>query len=97
MSTQAPGTTINVAVTYAGGRKGPWDQAYEPAVQLAKVRQDAMTHFEVADSTDAAGNQIVYKMMHAGDTINDLAKTVGSEAGDKDRLELRLVRQVVAG
>ena len=76
---------------------GPWEQAYEPSTQLARVRQDAMSHFQVADSTDAAGNQIVYKLMHGADTINDLTKTVGAEAGGKERLELRLVRQVIAG
>jgi hypothetical protein len=97
MSGQTGVATIDVGVTYAGSRKGPWKQAYEPSTQLAKVRDDAMGHFEVADSTDAAGNQIVYKLMHGGDTLNDLTKTVGAESGDKPHLELRLVRQVIAG
>lgn len=97
MSGQTGVATVQVGVTYAGSRKGPWKQVYEPGEQLSKVRTDAMGHFEVADSTDPAGNQIVYKLMQGGDTINDLTKTVGAEAGDKPHLELRLVRQVIAG
>ena len=84
-------------MTYAGSRKEPWKKGYEPATQVATVRTDAMTHFEVADSTDASGGQIVYKLMHGAVTINDLATTVGDESGQKPHLELRLVRQVVAG
>lgn len=97
MSGQTSVATIEVGVTYAGSRKGPWKKAYEPSTQLSTVREDAMGHFEVADSTDPGGNQIVYKLMHGGDTNDDLTKTVGVEAGDKPHLELRLVRQVIAG
>ncbi len=89
--------TIEVSVTYAGSRKGPWEHAYEPTVPLSKVRGDAMAHFEVTDSTDAGGNQILYKLMHGGNTLNDLTRTVGAEAGDEDGLEIRLVREVIAG
>lgn len=97
MSGQTGVATVEVGVTYAGSRKEPWKQGYEPAVQLSTVRTDAMTHFEVADSTDASGNQIVYKLMHGADSINDLTKTVRAEAGDKPHLQLRMVRQVIAG
>jgi hypothetical protein len=89
--------TIEVSVTYAGSRKGPWEHAYEPTAQLSRVRGDAMAYFEVADSADAAGNQILYKLMHGANTLNDLTRTVGAEAGERDRLELRLVREVIAG
>src|SRR5438309_10330075 len=96
MSGQTSVAAVEVGVTYAGSRKEPWKQAYEPAIPLAKARTDAMTYFEVADSTDASGNQIVYKLMHGGDTISDLARTVGDESGPKPQLELRLVRPVPA-
>lgn len=88
---------IDVQVTYAGGREGPWRAEYESSARLSTVRADAMNHFQLSDTTDPAGNQIVYKLMHGGDTINDLNRTVGEEAGGKPHLVLRLVRQVIAG
>jgi hypothetical protein len=96
MSAQTGTRTIETQVTYAGGRKGPFEQDYEPTITNAVVRTAAMTHFELADSTDASGQQISYKLMHGGDTV-DLTKTVGELAKHEDELKMRLVRQVSAG
>jgi hypothetical protein len=94
-SAQAP-STVKVEVGYAGGRMGPYRAHLAPDTSLTTVRAEAMTHFGVADSTDAAGNRLVYTLTD-GNAPVDLGKTVGDLATGKRELELRLVREVIAG
>jgi hypothetical protein len=91
------GTTTEVTVTYAGGRGGPWKQTYLNDTQLGPVREDAMSHFQVADSTDAGGNQILFRLYHGRDRMDDLNQTVGDRAEGRPHLSFRLVREVIAG
>jgi len=94
---QAP-STVKVEVGYAGGRKGPYREHLAPETSLTTVRGNAMTHFGVVDSTDAAGNRIVFTLTD-GNAPVDLAKTVDDLATGKHEreLELRLIREVIAG
>ncbi len=95
--TQAPAITIAVSVTYAGSRKGPFKEEFGPTTTLAAVRQAAIHYFEVADGGDGGGNQIVFNLVHGDHTIKDLNRTVAEEADNEHHLQMRLVREVIAG
>lgn len=88
--------TITAGVTYAGSRKPPFAEQFAPETKLSGVRMAAMTYFEVADSTDASGNQTVYRLKSGGETM-DLEKTLGDVAERRPRVEFRLVRELIAG
>jgi hypothetical protein len=85
-----------VHVSYAGGRHGPWTHDYADATPLATVRNDAMTHFGVADSAEG-GNQVVFRLYHGGELQDDLNRAVGNVGHGEGTLALRLVREVIAG
>jgi hypothetical protein len=85
-----------VVVSYAGGRHGPWKHEYPGTTALSVVRSDALTHFGVADIAEG-GNQVVFRLYHGGDRIDDLNQTVGDVGPGHGALALRLVREVIAG
>lgn len=85
-----------VVVSYAGGRQGLWKKEYADTTPMAMVRSDAMDHFGVADSADG-GNQVVFRLYHGGDRIDDLNLTVSQVGHGQGALAFRLVREVIAG
>jgi hypothetical protein len=88
--------TRKVVVTFAGGRRGPWQNEYQPTSPLSAVRSDAMAHFAVADSAEG-GNQVIFRLFHGGERLDDLDQTVGAIGEGHGALALRLVREVIAG
>ncbi len=88
--------TREVVVSFAGGRLGPWKNVYPETTTLSVVRSDAMTHFGVADSADG-GNQVVFRLYHGGDRLDDLNQIVGQIGHGEGALAMRLVREVIAG
>jgi hypothetical protein len=87
---------VEVAVTYAGA-EGPFKQAYAADAQLQQVKADVLAAFGLAETTDEAGNQTLYVLYRGGDKITDLSQTVGDFADHRKHLQLRLVREVIAG
>jgi hypothetical protein len=85
-----------VIVNYAGARHGPWKKRYGEATLLSIVRTEAMSHFGVADSTDG-GNQVVFRLYHGGDRLDNLDTMVGEIGHGEGVLALRLIREVIAG
>jgi len=88
-------TEIDVHVTYAGA-EGPFKRAYGMDVQLRQVKADVLTAFGLGETIDQAGNQNLYFLYRGGDKVTD-AQTVGDLADKRNHLQLRLVREVIAG
>lgn len=85
-----------VVVSYAGGREGPWTHEYDPTTKLSVVRADAMSHFGLADTAEG-GNQVVFRVYHGGDRLEDLDRSIAETATGQGALALRLIREVIAG
>jgi hypothetical protein len=85
-----------VVVSFAGGRKGPFQHDYAGSTTVNVVRADAMQHFGVADSSDGSG-QVVYRLYRGGEKVEDLSVTVDGLRAGEGALALRLVREVTAG
>jgi hypothetical protein len=88
--------TREVVVSFAGGRLGPWKKTYPETTTLSVVRSEAMNHFGVADSADG-GNQVLFRLYHGGNRLDDLNEIVGQIGHGEGALALRLVREVIAG
>lgn len=89
-------TGIDVGVTYAGAEK-PFKKEYDPDVTLMTLKSAVMEAFGLAESTDAQGNQTVYRLYRGGDRLDDLGQTLDQASKNEHHLQLRLVREVVAG
>jgi len=87
---------IELGVTYAGAEH-PFKQTYDLGTILETVKADVMMAFELGESTDAQGNQTVYRIYRGGERLDDLGQTVEQAATNKHHLQLRLVREVIAG
>ncbi|HYT81131.1 MAG TPA: hypothetical protein VEQ37_18125 [Actinomycetota bacterium] len=87
---------VEVGVTYAGA-EGPFKRAYAAEVQVQQVKADVLEAFGLAETIDEAGNQTLYFLYRGGDKITDLSQTVGDLADHRKHLQLRLVREVIAG
>lgn len=87
---------IKVVVSFAGGRKGPFQHEYAGSTTAGVVRTAAMTYFGVADSSDGTG-QVIYRLYHGSDKVEDFSLPVEALRSGEGALALRLVREVVAG
>lgn len=82
---------ISVTVSFAVSKKGPYRADVTPSTLVGTVRQQAMTHFEVAD-----GGQFTYVLSHGGQRQPD-DKTIGQVAGDKHSVDFRLIKEITQG
>lgn len=87
---------IDVGVTYAGAEK-PFKKEYAPDITLQTVKTAVMEAFGLAESTDAQGNQTVYRLYRGGDRLDDLGQSLDQASKNEHHLQLRLVREVIAG
>ena len=84
-------THIHVRVSFPISPKGPYEAEDAPDTTVVVVLAAAMDHFKVEDDS-----QFTYVLAfdgeeQAGDT------TIGSLAGDKDRVEFTLVKKITQG
>jgi hypothetical protein len=86
---------VSVGVTYPGADK-PYKHEYAQGSPMSQVKQDVISFFGLAETVDAAGNQTVYNFRKGNDPI-DLSLTVGDISGEHPHLQLRLIREVIAG
>ena len=87
---------IDVGVTYAGAEE-PFKKTYDPTTTLETLKADVLEAFGLAETTDAQGNQTVYGLYKGGDRLDDLAQSINDAANNDAHLQLRLVREVIAG
>ncbi|MHB1242692.1 MAG: hypothetical protein ACYC1P_04735 [Gaiellaceae bacterium] len=91
MSTTKPRTTIKTKVTFPVSKKGPFSEDYPPETTVGTVRAAAMEHFNVADDA-----QFAYVLTHDGQR-QEPATTLGSIAGEKRKVDFRLVKVITQG
>jgi hypothetical protein len=82
---------VAVTVSFAVSKKGPYGAEVAPSTLVGTVRQEAMTHFEVAD-----GSQFTYVLSYGGQRQPD-DKTIGQVAGDKHSVDFRLIKEITQG
>ncbi len=86
---------VEVRVNYAGAKE-KFAEKYARDTLVNQVKADVLTRFELGETVDASGNQTVYTLYKGGDSL-DGSRQIGDLIGHEDHLQLRLVRQVVAG
>ena len=87
---------IKVMVHYVAAGK-PFEADYAPEIQLARVKQDALRDFNLAEGGTPDGGTAVYFLYHDQNRLDDLCKTVGQLAGHQKVLQLRLAQQITQG
>ena len=73
----------------------PFTNTYPQGATVGQALADALTHFSLVPEGDGAGNQIVFHLYRGGDRV-DPSKPL-RELAHGGHLQLRLVREVVAG
>ena len=86
---------IEVGVTYAGAAK-PFQGDYNPVTGMSQVKAEVLDAFGLAETTDSAGNQTTYTFRKGKERV-DLSATVGDAADGHKHLQMKLVREVIAG
>lgn len=86
---------VEVRVNYAGAKE-KFAEKYARDILIDQVKADVLTRFGLAETVDGAGNQTVYTLYKGGDPL-DGSKPIADFVDNQDHLQLRLVRQVVAG
>jgi hypothetical protein len=86
-----PTRLISVLVSFPVSRKGPYRAQFPPDTTTGTVRQDAMEHFEVSDTSE-----YTYVLTHDGQDVPD-DRTIKQVAGEKDSVEFRLVKILPQG
>lgn len=82
---------IHVRVTFPISKKGPFEQTYPESTTIGVVLAAAMEHFEVENDT-----QFSYVLTFDG--VEQAATvTVGSLAGEHDRIQCTLVKKITQG
>jgi hypothetical protein len=91
MSTTKQRTTIKTKVTFPVSKKGPFSADYPPETTGETVRAAAMEHFKVSDDA-----QFAFVLTHDGQR-QEPDTTLGSIAGEKKKVDFRLVKVITQG
>lgn len=87
---------LTVTVRYLAATKPFEDNNADHAETLASLKTRVMDAFGVHE-TEEANQKVLYWLYQDDTKLEDLARTIGALAGDKNHLKLRLVQQIVQG
>jgi hypothetical protein len=87
---------LTVTVRYIAATKPFQDNNADQSETLGSLKARVMSAFGVSETQD--GNQQVLYWLYEDDTkLEDLSRTLGAIAGEKNHLKLRLVQQIIQG
>ncbi len=96
MNTEHHDHKLTVTVRYIAATKPFQDNNASRDETLASLKARVMDAFGLKETQDA-NQQVLYWLYEEDTKLEDLSRTLGAIAGDKNHLKLRLVQQIIQG
>lgn len=90
-------TKLRIAVHYPAATKPFKDDQADPAETVGHLKERVLNAFDLKEGQSPDGTVTTYTLYHGKEALEDLSRTLGSVAGDKDELQLKLSQQITQG
>jgi hypothetical protein len=90
-------TKLDIVVTYPAARDDLKETGVSREETLGQLKTRVLIAFELTEGTGPDGTVTSYVFYHDKQKLEDLNRTLGQIAGEKDTLHLKLAQQVIYG
>lgn len=90
-------TELRVVVHYPAAAKPFKDNAADPSETVGQLKERVLEAFGLREGQAPDGTATTYILYHNKERLEDLGRTLGSVAGDKEELQLKLSQQITQG
>jgi hypothetical protein len=96
MTEQQERERLHVVVHYAAAEK-PYREDAPRNQTVGELKALVLKAFGLTEGSGSGGTNVVYTLFHDKQALENMAETLGQLAGDKEKLELKLVQQITQG
>lgn len=89
--------TLKLQVTFVASGKPFDDDAASRSETIGQLKARVLMAFGLQETTEPDGTQVTYTLHFEKQLLDNPSVTLGSLAGDKDHLHLKLGKQIVQG
>jgi hypothetical protein len=90
-------TTLNVVVHYVAAVKPYTDHDAPEPETVGQLKAKVLDFFHLTEGGSPDGTVTTYTLYVGKEALTDLSRTIGSLAGGKKELQLKLNQQIVQG
>ncbi len=90
------GQKLQVVVHYMAAGE-PFKDEVDPNETVGQLKSRALTAFGLTEGQNPTGNVATYTLYHDKTPLENMSQTLGSIAGDKKVLQLKLSQQITQG